>query len=88
MKLKDKLVLREVAGNWIIFPIAGSDFDLNGLLKLNDTGALLWKKLEAGADFEGLIDTVINEYDVTREVAETDVKTFLDKLSKAGCIEG
>lgn len=87
MKLKDKIVLRKIANNWVVLPLAASTFDLNGVLKLNDTGALLWQKLEQGANFDALVDTMLSEYDVTRDVAEADVKAFLQKLADAGCIE-
>lgn len=87
MKLKDKIVLRKIANNWVVLPLAASAFDLNGVLKLNDTGALLWQKLEQGANFDALVDTMLSEYDVTRDVAEADVKAFLQKLADAGCIE-
>lgn len=87
MKLKDKIVLRKIANNWVVLPLAASTFDLNGVLKLNDTGALLWQKLEQGANFDALVDTMLSEYDVAQDVAEADVKAFLQKLADAGCIE-
>ena len=87
MKLKDKLVLRKIAENWVVLPLAASTFDLNGLLMLNDTGAMLWQKMEQGADFDCLVGALIDEYEVSPDTATEDVKAFLQKLSDAGCIE-
>ena len=87
MKLKNDFVLREVAGSWVVLPTGEATVDFNGMLSLNDSGALLWKALESGADRQGLIDALLAEYEVTPDVASADVDAFLAKLSSAGCLE-
>jgi len=49
MKIKNNLILREIAGSWIIVPVAEMVVEFNGLMNLNETGAFLWKKLAEGA---------------------------------------
>lgn len=87
MKLRKNLVLREVAGSWIVLPTGEATVDFNGMLSLNDSGALLWRTLENGADKQGLVDALLSEYEVDALLAETDVTAFLDKLADAGCLE-
>ena len=87
MKLKSGFVLREVAGSWVVLPTGEATVDFNGMLSLNDSGALLWKALEKGADKQGLIDALLAEYEVEASLAEADVTAFLDKLAGAGCLE-
>ena len=87
MKLKEGFVLREVAGSWVVLPTGEATVDFNGMLSLNDSGALLWRALENGADKQGLVDALLAEYEVEASLAEADVAAFLDKLASAGCLE-
>lgn len=70
--------------------IAGSpetkkEFD--GMLRLNETGAFLWKKLADGVTEAELADALAAEYGVSREVSEKDTADFLDVIRSAGFIE-
>ena len=87
MKLKKNFVLRQVAGAWVVLPLGAETVNFSGMLQLNDSGAMLWRVLEAGGDQEALVDALLGEYDVTREQAEADVQEFLAKLDQAGCIQ-
>ncbi|MBP3587966.1 MAG: PqqD family protein [Clostridia bacterium] len=87
MKIKEGFLLRQVADNWVVLPVGQACVDFNGMLSLNDSGALLWKALEQGGGREALADALLAEYEVERSVALADVDEFLAKLSKAGCLE-
>lgn len=87
MKIKDGFVLREVAGQRIVVAVGKATQSFNGIIKLNESSALLWKKLENGATEEELVGTLLGEYDVTEEEARKDVKTFVDNLTKAGLVK-
>lgn len=87
MKLSNKFVLRQVAGNWVVLPLSDATVNFNGMIKLNESGVLLWRLLEQGKDREALADMLTTVYDVSREIALEDVDEFLNKLSRAGCIE-
>lgn len=87
MKLNPNFVLRQVAGTWVALPVGQTSVSFNGMLSLNDSGAILWKSLEQGGDREALADTLTAEYDVERATALADVDEFLATLAKAGCLE-
>ncbi len=87
MKIKEGYVLRQVADLWVVLPLAEETVNFNGMIKLNDCGALLWKELERGCEPEVLVDAVLAEYRVSREQARADVTEFLENLSKVGCLE-
>lgn len=87
MKLKENFVLRQVADTWVVLPLGAASLDFNGMLTLNETGALLWKALEQGGDREKLADALTAEYDVDRATALADVDEFIQKLVSAGCAE-
>ena len=87
MKIKENFALRQVAGTWVVLPLAEATLDFNGMLTLNESGLMLWHLLEKGSDKESLAKALTEEYEVTFEQAFADVAEFVDKLEKAGCIE-
>lgn len=86
MKIKENFILRNVADTWIVVALGETAVDFSGMLKLNETGALLWKALEKGAEAEDLVDALCGEYAVDRETARADVEEFLNILKNAGCL--
>lgn len=87
MKLKEDLVLRQVADTWIILSMAQDVLNFDGVLKLNESGAMLWNLLKETENPQDLIETLTKQYDVDKQVAQDDVNAFLDNLEKAGCLE-
>ena len=53
MKIKENLVLRQVADTWTVLPLGKDIINFDGMLTLNDTGAMLWQLLEKGAEKYG-----------------------------------
>ena len=87
MKIKENFALRQVADTWVVLPVAAATVDFNGMIRLNDSGALLWKALEQGSSREELADSLCAEYSVERQQALSDVDEFIEKLKNAGCLE-
>ena len=87
MKIKENFALRQVADTWVVLPVAAATVDFNGMIRLNDSGALLWKALEQGRSREELADSLCAEYSVERQQALCDVDEFIEKLKNAGCLE-
>ncbi len=87
MILNKNFALRNIANTWVVLPLAEKTVDFNGMLKLNDTGVLLWNALEQGADRDALVKALTDEYDVSSETALADVDEFLNTLIRIGCIE-
>ena len=57
-------------------------YESNGLFVLNELGAFIWDLLPSVDTEEEICNLVLEQYDVQREVAEKDVKEFLDKLKE------
>lgn len=87
MKIHEGFLLREVAGNHIVMPVGEAAQRLNGMIKLNETSAFLFRILESGADEEALVAALLAEYDVEEVVARRDVATFLDTLRTARVLD-
>ena len=86
MKLNPDFVMRQVAGTWVVIPFGEAAGRLNGMISLNETGAFLWKALEEGSRESDLVDRLLAEYAVSREIAQADVAAFLRTLRRAGCL--
>ena len=71
MKIKEGYILREVADNYLVVAVGGAVKDFKGVITLNETGAFLWKALEKGADEQSLVSSLLDEYDVKKEQAES-----------------
>jgi len=57
-------------------------------LNANPSGALLWRSLAEGSTREGLIDALLDEFDVDAETAGDDVDRFLADLRARGLLDG
>lgn len=87
MKINNNFSLRNIAGSWVALPLGNAVIDFTGMLTLNESGVLLWRRLEAGATRDELVETLMAEYEVSLDLARADVDAFVEKLSGVGCIE-
>jgi hypothetical protein len=87
MKIKENFALRQVAGTWVVLPLAEETLNFNGMLTLNETGVFLWHLLEKGSTREDLATALTDEYEVSFEEALTDVDAYLARLNQIGCLE-
>lgn len=87
MKLKKDYVLRQVAGAWVVLPLGEAAVNFSGMLKLNESGVMLWRVLEQGGGKDALVDALTGEYNVSSHQAQADVEEFLAVLMQSGCME-
>ena len=87
MKLSEDFVLRQVAATWVVLPLNRETVDFTGMIRLNDSGVMLWRILEQGSDRQEMIHALTSRYEVSDAQAGADVDEFLEILNKAGCIK-
>lgn len=87
MKIKSGFVLKAIADSNIVVPLGSNVVDFSSIIKLSDTGAFLWSALECEREFEELLDLMLTEYDVQRDVAVCDINAFIEKLKEHDLIE-
>lgn len=87
MKVNKNYVLRQVANTWVVLPMGEATVNFNGMLKLNESGAMLWRALEQGGDRSSLVKLLTETYDVSEAEAAADVEAFLASLQNTGCLE-
>jgi len=87
LKIKSGYILRDVADAFIVVPVGERVIDFKGLMTLNETGAFIWRKMEAEVSFENLLNFIVDEYDIDIEQASLDLNEFIDKVRGIGAIE-
>ncbi len=87
MKVREGFVLKKIGTQAVVVAVGSASKIFNGMIKLNDTGELMWKKLTEGATKEELVEAILEEYETTEDKVSSDVDRFLETLKKAGIIE-
>ena len=87
MKIKDGFVLQELIDEYIVVPIGDEADRIHGVIRLNETGALLWNLLTQDDQTEDeLVDAMIDKYSISQDMAKADVTDFINLIREYGCI--
>ena len=87
MKIKTGFILRSVGGNRMVVATGARSKEFGGMIRLNESGSVLWNTLAKGASGEELVAALLGEYDVDQATAEADVSAFLETLREAGVLD-
>jgi hypothetical protein len=87
MKLKYKFIIRSVAGNSVALAVGDDNQKFNGMIKLNETGRIIWDMLSKGKEQEEIVAKILEEYDIDRATVEADVSRFISTLMEDGILE-
>jgi hypothetical protein len=88
MKIKDGFVLTEAAGNSLVVAVADMADKFSGYVKLNSTGAFIWKLIESkDRSVDEIAASVAKEYEIPEDVAKRDILAFENTLGDAGILE-
>ena len=86
MNTKKGFVLRTLGKEYIL-AAEGLETNADRLISMNESAAFLWKSVEDKEfDDDTLINLLMEEYGITREVAEKDVNALIKTWQKAGII--
>ena len=77
MKIKEGFIIRRVAESWAVIPVGKAQYDFNGMILINQTGAFLWNLLKEDTDIEQLTNALCKEYLIDKNQAKEDVKAFI-----------
>lgn len=84
MKLKYEFVINKVAGETVAVSVGNTAGAFNGYIKLNDTGAFIFKLLKNEISRERIIEKLCEQYpDANEKDATESVDELLQKLSEA-----
>lgn len=89
MKLKSGLILREIAGQYVIVPTGKRVREITKIVYISSSAAYLWNYMqEHEFEKDDLIRLVLENYDdVTEEKASEDIDKFLKILSNNNILD-
>ena len=87
MQISKEFILREIAGEYILVPVGKTALTFNGLVTVNEVGALIWGMLEKGSDVSTIVNGILDEYDVDEQTATADVLEFISYLKSNNIID-
>ena len=85
LTLKSSYVLRKIGEDYFAVCITPSA-SAQQMIKLNETGAFLFERCKEKIDTEELVTALLDEYEVSRELAITDVTRFIEGLREKGLV--
>ena len=87
MKAKQGFILRNVVDEYILMPTGDNIGKFNGTVLLNEVSAFVWEKLQNSISKDDLLRAVLDEFEVEKNVASTDLDALLSTLKEYGVIE-
>jgi hypothetical protein len=82
----EDIVFRKIEEEYILVPIRSNVGDLESLFILNGTGARVWELLDGKRTLEEIKSAVLDEYDISSEEAEADIKEYITALGEIGTV--
>ena len=88
MKIKQGFIIEKVAESYLAIAVGDLAADFKSLIKLNETSAFLWKKLEEeDLSLEELADRMVSAYGIDRSLAIKDAEKFVRVLESNGILD-
>lgn len=69
-------------------PIAHSADEMDAIYTLNETASTIWDALDGERTLAGVLDLVLQEYEVEADQARDDLFELLAQLAEVGAVEG
>ncbi len=87
MKIKDGFLLRRFADEYIVVAVGDGAEEFNKLITLNAVGKFIYDLLLEGNTRDGVVDAVLEKYEIDRATAERDADVFISGLRNAGLLD-
>ena len=87
MKIVKEFILREIAGETVLVPTGNTAQEFNGLLTLSESAAFIWENIEKVESLEEMIELILENYEVDREVALKETIEFISTLVNSRIVE-
>ena len=82
-----RTALVEVAGENVVIAVGDAAKEFKGMIRLNPTGAFLWKLLEKDTDEAAMVDAMLESYETDKETAKKDISAFVNSVRAAGLLD-
>lgn len=88
MRASEDFILQKVGGINVLIGVGDKAVDFSEFIKLNETGAFIFDFIKEEKTLDEIADAVSAEFDVDRETALSDAKSFLIELKKSEAVKG
>ena len=78
---------KKIGDELVIVPVASEVAQMNKVFSLNEVGLYIYEQLIEPKSEEEVINLVCKEFDVSKEIAQIDIKSFLTNALKASIIK-
>ena len=76
----ERMIGRDVGGEFILVPLAGRGADLDSVFNLNGVATFIWQQLDGKRTGQAVVDALVERFEVEREQAALDYLTLLGQL--------
>lgn len=76
----ENFVFRRIEDETILVPIKDNVSDMGSIYSLNEIGAFIWEQLDGSRNLVTVHDKIIDEYEVSHQKAEADLRAFMNDL--------
>lgn len=84
IRAKKGFILRRLGKEYMVVPVGEASKNLNGMIRLDETGAFYWRELEKGITRDGLAEKMLERFeDLDEETARRDLNEFLETMEVA-----
>lgn len=87
MKAKLGFVLRKIANEYMLMPIDQKIGEYRGAVLLNRLSAFVWEQLQEKKSREELLSAVLEQFEVEKAEAASDLDALLEQLKQLELIE-
>ncbi len=89
MKVKDGLILRKVAGQYVIVPVGKRVREISSIVYLSAAASYLWDYMTQNEfEMEELVEMAMRHFTgVTEETVREDIRKFLETLAQNNILD-
>jgi hypothetical protein len=87
MTIEKNVILREVAGEYILIPTGSLALKFSGVFAISELGSEIWTRLVKGMTEETILSELLDLYEVDEETLTKDYHAFIGQLEELGLIE-
>ncbi len=85
-KIKEGFMLRQIGEHYIVVAV-GKASKFNGMINLNESGAILWQVVKEYHTLDEIVKKMVEKYNIDEKIAYADVTDFLKVLEENGILE-
>ncbi len=76
----EQVVWRKIVDELILVPMRKDVADMETLYTLNEVGARVYELIDGKRSLREIVNSIVNEFEVTEQQAESDVSEFIEQL--------